>query len=81
MINRYTTLHKGWSNFKNSDKLAHQITEEDRGGIGLHTFMVYDNRYYDLHQNIQVPWTNKDLTIEYATLETNFVLAQKRNGL
>src|SRR5439155_9464514 len=40
------------------------ISEEDRGGIGVTTFFVKHNRFYNLQQNIAVPWSNKELDIQ-----------------
>ena len=42
-------------------------TEADRGGYGVSWLFVKHNRVYQYNQTITVPWTNKDLTIEYAT--------------
>jgi hypothetical protein len=42
-------------------------TEADRGGYGVNYFFVKNNRFYQYNDIIQVPWTNKDLQIEYAT--------------
>lgn len=42
-------------------------TEKDRGGYGTSWMFVKHNRFYQLNQTISVPWTNKELTIEYAT--------------
>ena len=44
-----------------------QITEADRGGIALSYLTVKDNRVYTASARIDVPWTNKDLTIEWET--------------
>lgn len=41
--------------------------EADRGGYGISWMFIKHNRHYQLIQNISVPWTNKDLSIEYAT--------------
>lgn len=41
--------------------------ESDRGGYGVGWMFIKHNRFYQLNQTISVPWTNKDLTIEYAT--------------
>lgn len=43
------------------------VTEADRGGYGVGWMFVKHNRFYQLNQTISVPWTNKDLNIEYAT--------------
>src|SRR5688572_15434712 len=42
-------------------------TEADRGGYGVYFFFVKNNRFYNYSDIINIPWTNKDLTIEYAT--------------
>ncbi len=42
-------------------------TESDRGGYGVSYLFVKNNRFYQYSDIIQVPWTNKDLKIEYAT--------------
>ncbi|HEU4861873.1 MAG TPA: alpha-2-macroglobulin family protein, partial [Chitinophagaceae bacterium] len=34
---------------------------------GVHFFFVKNNRFYEYTDIIKVPWTNKDLTVEYAT--------------
>ncbi len=67
MSNRTTKLREGWINVKTDRKITHEITEQDRGGLGFQTFAVKNNRYYQERQQIQVPWSNKDLKIEYAT--------------
>ncbi|MGC4036781.1 MAG: alpha-2-macroglobulin family protein [Chitinophagaceae bacterium] len=42
-------------------------TEADRGGYGVNYFFVKHNRFYSFSQTINVPWSNKELKIEYAT--------------
>ena len=42
-------------------------TESDRGGYGVSFFFVKDNRFYQFNDIIQVPWTNKELNVEFAT--------------
>lgn len=41
--------------------------EADRGGYGVGWLFVKHNRFYQYNQTINVPWTNKDLSIEYAS--------------
>ncbi|HTI89272.1 MAG TPA: alpha-2-macroglobulin family protein [Puia sp.] len=43
------------------------ITEADRGGISLSDAFVKDNRFYTRQVIVNVPWTNKQLTINYKT--------------
>lgn len=42
-------------------------TEADRGGYGVSWLFVKHNRVYQYNETIVVPWSNKDLKIEYAT--------------
>ena len=48
---------------KKTTELA--ITEADRGGLGLSEAFVKDNRFYTRQVIVKVPWTNKQLTINY----------------
>jgi len=43
------------------------VIEADRGGYGVGWMFIKHNRFYQLNQTINIPWTNKALTIEYAT--------------
>lgn len=66
-------LDKGNSNYSflnlsNEKKIySFPAAETDRGGYGVGWMFVKHNRFYQLNQTISVPWTNKELTIEYAT--------------
>ncbi|TDE12794.1 alpha-2-macroglobulin family protein [Dyadobacter psychrotolerans] len=42
-------------------------TEKDRGGYGVNYVFVKNNRVFQFQETIRVPWTNKDLKIEYAS--------------
>jgi uncharacterized protein YfaS (alpha-2-macroglobulin family) len=43
------------------------VTEADRGGYGVGWMFIKHNRFYQLNQTINIPWTNKELTVEYVT--------------
>ena len=43
------------------------VTEADRGGFGVTYAFVKHNRVYQFQDIVSVPWTNKELKIEYAT--------------
>ncbi len=43
------------------------VTEADRGGYGVSWMFIKNNRFYQLNETVSVPWTNKELKIEYAT--------------
>src|SRR6187399_1601998 len=57
--------YAGLDNEKKSFEFA--ATEADRGGYGVNFFFVKNNRFYNYADIINIPWTNKDLNIEYAT--------------
>ncbi|RZM26948.1 MAG: hypothetical protein EOO88_15165, partial [Pedobacter sp.] len=57
-------------NAVSADKAFNNIltaTEEDRGGINLNYVFVKNNRVYSGTDNLNVPWSNKDLNISYST--------------
>ena len=61
---------EGYSFIKiNNEKrnFSFPVTEADRGGYGVGWMFIKHNRFYQLNQTISIPWTNKELTIEYAT--------------
>ena len=58
---RYTTINNEKKTF------PFTATESDRGGYGVHFFFIKDNRLYQYGDIISVPWSNKELKIEYAT--------------
>ncbi|MEO7922525.1 MAG: alpha-2-macroglobulin family protein [Chitinophagaceae bacterium] len=39
--------------------------ESDRGGYGVGWIFIKHNRFYQSNHTISVPWTNKELTVEY----------------
>lgn len=47
--------------------LDFSATEADRGGYGVNYLFVKHNRFYQTSHLINVPWSNKELKIEYAT--------------
>ncbi|MCR6721137.1 MAG: MG2 domain-containing protein [Chitinophagaceae bacterium] len=42
-------------------------TEQDRGGYGVSWAFVKNNRFYSHDETIRVPWSNKELSVEYQT--------------
>lgn len=56
-----------WLNIKNLHNVNFKIQEADRGDIQCHLTFVKNNRFYRETQTINVPWSNKDLKIEYQT--------------
>ncbi|MCX6318570.1 MAG: MG2 domain-containing protein [Bacteroidetes bacterium] len=57
----YLTLNNAKKSF------SFPVTEADRGGYSVSWIYVKHNRFYNVSQYINIPWTNKELNIEYAT--------------
>src|SRR5690606_5170462 len=49
------------------NKIDRIISEKDKGGIAYYFCYVYNNRVYRSDYKISVPWTDKELKIEWAT--------------
>lgn len=69
--------HSQWVNVKNIRQFPVIIKESDRGGIGASFTFVMDNRGYTNYQKINVPWTNKELNIEYQTFRDKLLPGQE----
>src|SRR5258708_3048217 len=52
---------------KEKKKVEFPVTEVDRGGFGVSDVFIKDDRLYTNEHIVQVPWTNKELTIQYAS--------------
>ncbi|TAL49583.1 MAG: alpha-2-macroglobulin [Chitinophagaceae bacterium] len=62
------TINYNYINLNNEKKTFNfTSTEADRGGYGVNYFFVKNNRFFQFSDIIRVPWTNKDLKIDYAT--------------
>lgn len=60
-------LNTQWIAVNPHGKLEIPIVEEHRGGFSVDIAMVKNNRLYTKKLDINVPWSNKELEIEYAT--------------
>ncbi|HEV7783122.1 MAG TPA: alpha-2-macroglobulin family protein, partial [Chitinophagaceae bacterium] len=52
---------------KEKKVFSFNVTEADRGGYGTGWMFIKHNRFYQVNQTISIPWTNKELKVEYAT--------------
>lgn len=69
---------KEWLTLKNKQRLLEiPIKEAYRGNIALNYVFVYDNRLYNVSQNIYVPWSNKALDISFETFRNKLNPGQK----
>lgn len=60
-------LRQAWLKSAQNAMVEIPIQEAYRGNIHYRLFSVYDNRLMEERRNIAVPWSNKELQVEYAT--------------
>ncbi len=61
-------VNKQWLTLNNEQKkISIPIEEKDRGGFVIHYTFIKHNRQYTESQNINVPFTNKELDIRFET--------------
>ena len=63
-------LSSAWLSLKNSEpwlNLKTKISEADRGNIHWNISAVYQNRFHKFSKLVKVPWTNKQLHLEFST--------------
>lgn len=53
------------------------ITEQDRGGMAINYIFVKNNRVYKGDERINIPWNNKELTINYSTFRDKLLPGAK----
>ncbi len=71
-----------WITLNNSQQLIKiPIKEEYRGNIAINGFFVYNNRKYTFQTTVNVPFTNKDLNIEFQTFRDKLLPGQKEKWL
>jgi len=59
-------LHAWWTNpNRTQEVIEQQVTEDMRGGFTLRVTYVRENRAYINERIVDVPWTNKQLTIQW----------------
>ena len=62
------TAHYSFSQLNNEKKTYElPVTEANRGGFGISSVFVKDNRVYTSNFTVSVPWSNKELFIQYET--------------
>jgi uncharacterized protein YfaS (alpha-2-macroglobulin family) len=66
-----------WLTLKKEQTLVEiPVTEEDRGNFVIHLFAVKHNRLFTQKETIIVPYTNKDLDIEFETFRDKLLPGQ-----
>ncbi len=57
----------------------YSVLENDRGGVSIEEVFVYDNRVYSFPYYIDVPWKNKQLTVNYSSYRNKTEPGNKEN--
>ncbi len=65
--NRARSSESRWLDVTDWETVDYTIAEADRGNFGYEMSYVKFNRFFHHRQIAQVPWSNKDLKIEYST--------------
>ncbi|HFB99311.1 MAG TPA: hypothetical protein ENJ53_00765, partial [Phaeodactylibacter sp.] len=60
-------IERNWLTVNGLKNLNWNVLEKHRGNVGYHISFVKNNRDYRISQMINVPWSNKDLKLEYST--------------
>ncbi|MFN0013154.1 MAG: alpha-2-macroglobulin family protein, partial [Saprospiraceae bacterium] len=67
-----------WIDVAGAQVVETPILESDRGGLTVNAFAVHNNRFYQAGPHaVNVPWTNKDLTITYETYRDKLAPGEK----
>lgn len=67
MDDKILSQQENLNNAGNESTWKKEITEADRGGIGLSYISIKDNRVYTASTQVSVPWSNKELNIKWET--------------
>ena len=62
-----TDINPEFTAFTEWRRIERHLTEKDRGGLEFSWLYVHNNRVYQTSQRITVPWSNRDLQLEWAT--------------
>lgn len=62
-----TDIKTEFTAFSEQRRINRPIAEDDRGGIGFGWLYVHNNRVYQGNEQVDVPWSNRDLQLEWAT--------------
>jgi phage pi2 protein 07 len=70
-------LRKQWIRVRKNDVFKYRVDEADRGGLTLQIHYVYENRSYSIRESISVPYSNKELAIEFESFRDKLLPGQE----
>lgn len=76
VIRKNTNPSQIWTDGKQA-KLVLDVREEDRGGAYILWTTIWNNRFYSNKEYISVPFTNKELDIEYMSFRDKLAPGQQ----
>ncbi|MEL7121817.1 MAG: alpha-2-macroglobulin family protein [Bacteroidota bacterium] len=56
-----------WIKVKKWEEVKEKIEEKHRGGLRYQVISVYNDRFFNENGRVNVPWSNKELQIEYVS--------------
>src|SRR5690606_24088319 len=62
-----TDLAPEFTAFTEQQRITRPLTEQDRGGLAFSWLYIHNNRVYQASQYVTVPWSDRDLQLEWAT--------------
>jgi len=78
VLHHDTVVNREISQLKNSLELKKiEVKEKYRGNFGINIAFVYNNRFYQNTQTFTIPYTNKELILEFATFRDKLQPGQK----
>ena len=70
-------IEQKWLSVKGFQKLTIPVLESYRGNFGIHLSTVYKNKFYSYSENVDVPFSNKQLKVEFLKWPENAGTAEK----
>lgn len=70
-------LHDASIAYKVRNPIYINVQEKDRGGMNFSWLYVSNNRVYSLSKRIDIPWSNKELQLEWATHRDKLLPGEK----
>ncbi|MCP4441905.1 MAG: alpha-2-macroglobulin [Aureispira sp.] len=70
-------IGKQWVKSEGRQRIPFVIEEKHRGGVAFHIMNAQHNRFFSTNGNITVPWSNKDLKIEYSSFRNKLLPGQE----
>lgn len=74
-------VDRKWLTINDLKRETLSVTEKDRGNFHYHFSYARHNRSFNNSQTINVPWTNKELTVEYGTFRDKLLPGQEEEWI